>query len=156
MTDTEISQMLLTAQVGRLGLCKNDRPYVVPLNFAYENGHLYFHCADTGSKIEFLKGNCSVCFEIDEYVATIVEPIPCNCSAAYRSVIAFGTAEFLTDLQQKTAALRMIVAKYAGNQIAEKLGVRTLDKCRSSHGSRTIVVDVKIEWVTGKHHGVKR
>ena len=38
-----------TAQICRLGLCKDNRPYIVPVNFGYDGEHIYFH---TGPKDE--------------------------------------------------------------------------------------------------------
>jgi nitroimidazol reductase NimA-like FMN-containing flavoprotein (pyridoxamine 5'-phosphate oxidase superfamily) len=70
-------------------------------------------------------------------------------------VIAFGTAQILTDLEEKTTGLRLIVAKYAGRENAEKLETKTVDGYRSPQGSKTIVVDVTIERITGKRCGVE-
>ena len=155
MTDTEVDMTLRTAMVGRLGICRNGQPYVVPVNFAYENGHVYIHCADVGMKIEFLQGNPSVCFEVDEHLKTMAAPMVCDYETAYRSVIAFGTARILTDLKEKTVGLKSIVAKYAGRENAERLVSKTVDGYRSPQGSKTTVVQITIERITGKSYGVK-
>jgi nitroimidazol reductase NimA-like FMN-containing flavoprotein (pyridoxamine 5'-phosphate oxidase superfamily) len=150
LTKAETEQILRTALVGRLGLSHDNQPYVVPLNFVYENGHIFFHSAETGMMIDYLRTNPSVCFEVDEYIATVPGPIPCKFSTAYRSVIVFGTGRVLTDLDEKTAALRLQVAKYAGRKHAEQLTTAEVDEYRSSLGSKTTVVDVSIERATGK------
>jgi len=152
MDKKEIHELLQTAQVGRLGLCRNNQPYIVPLNFAYENGHIYFHCADTGMKVEFLQGNSLVCFEVDEFIETMIAAVACSSDTAYRSVIAFGKARILNNLQEITDALRLIVAKYAGNEDAQKLEARVVDEHRSSEGAKTIVVDMTVDQITGKHN----
>ena len=36
-------------------------PYVVPMNFGYENGVLYLHSGPEGSKLEMLEHNNNVC-----------------------------------------------------------------------------------------------
>jgi nitroimidazol reductase NimA-like FMN-containing flavoprotein (pyridoxamine 5'-phosphate oxidase superfamily) len=150
-TKEEVDQILRTANVGRLGLSKNNQPYVVPLNFFYdETGHIYVHSAESGMMIEFLISNPTVCFEVDEYIATIPDEFTCKFDAAYRSVIVFGTARILTDLEQRTNALKLIVAKYAGREHAEALDTVMVDKYRSSLGSETTVIDMTIERVTGK------
>jgi nitroimidazol reductase NimA-like FMN-containing flavoprotein (pyridoxamine 5'-phosphate oxidase superfamily) len=155
MIEAEVDKTLRTARVGRLGLCRNGQPYVVPINFAYENGRIYFHCADVGMKIEFLRDNPSVCFEVDEHHGIMAAPMVCNYDTAYRSVIASGTARILTDLKEKTVGLKSIVAKYAGRENAEKLESKTVDGYRSPQGSKTIVVEITIERITGKSYGVK-
>ena len=152
MIKSEIDQLLRTAKIGHLGVCLNNQPYIVPLNFAYENNHIYFHCADSGQKIQFLRNNPSVCFEVAECNATTTGLTLCDSDTAYRSVVAFGTARIVTNLEEKTTALRSIVAKYMGDERARDLGSRTVDKYRSSQGSATTVVKITIEHMTGKHN----
>jgi len=154
MTETDIDKLLRSALVGRLGLCKDNEPYVVPLNYAYEKNHIYFHCAETGTKMEYLHQNPAVCFEVDEHITTMTAPVPCDCSTVYRSVIVFGTAQIVTDLEEKAAALRLIVTKYVGIENAQKLGTATVDRYRSGHGSKTMVVKITIKVITGKHYGI--
>lgn len=158
MEETETLELLQTAQVGRLCLSRNDEPYVVPVNFAYENGHVYVHCAETGMKIDFVRSNPRVCFEIDERFGTLAAPVMCGYDTAYRSVIVFGTARLLTDLDEKTSAMRLIAVKYAlGKDVeaANKLGATTMDKYRSSLGSPTTVIDITVERMSGKHYGTE-
>ncbi len=152
MTQAEAEDILKTVKVGRLGMSRNGRPYVVPLYFAYDNRHIYFHCADTGLKIKFLHSNPSVCFEVDEHIATLTAPMACNCDAAYRSVIVFGTARILTNLEEKVDAMRLITAKYIGGDKTTTIRSELVDKYRSPHGSKTVVVDIEIEQMTGKNN----
>ncbi len=60
-----IEDVLSRALVCRLALCENDRPYIVPLCFGYEDNALYFHCAQQGKKLDILRKNNNVCFEVD-------------------------------------------------------------------------------------------
>jgi hypothetical protein len=156
MIEADVDTMLQTTLVGRLGLCCGSQPYVIPINFAYHKGHIYFHCADVGMKIQYLRNNPIVCFEVDEHVGTVEAPVICNYETAYRSVVAFGRATILADHEKKTTALRLIVAKYAGNENAQKLETRTVEKYRSPKGSETVVVDIKIEKVTGKRYSTEQ
>lgn len=152
MTTAEAEDVLRCVKVGRLGMCRNDQPYVVPLYFTYDNGHIYFHCADAGLKIEFLHSNPSVCFEADEHVATTTAPVACNCDAAYRSVIVFGTARILTSLKEKVDAMRLIAGKYMGEEPNIAIKPELVDRYRSQQGSKTVVVDIAIEQITGKRN----
>jgi uncharacterized protein len=152
MTNSEINDVLRSAKVGRLGLYDVGYPYVVPVNFAFETGHIYFHSADVGTKMGLMKENPSVCFEVDQYIRTIEASSLCGYDTAYRSVIAFGKARILEDAEEKAKALRLIVSKYARPEEARKLETRIVEAHRSSHGSRTIVVDILIQQMTGKHH----
>ncbi len=53
--EAEIQEILEKGLVCRLGLYDGQYPYVVPLNYGYRNGCMYFHCAREGRKIDILK-----------------------------------------------------------------------------------------------------
>ncbi len=152
MIESEIDDVLRSAKVGRLGLYDAGYPYVVPVNFAFETGHIYFHSADVGTKMGLIKENPSVCFEVDQYIRTVEASRLCGYDTAYRSVIVFGKARILEDAEEKAKALRLIVSKYTRPEEARKLETRTVETHRSSHGSRTVAVDILIQQMTGKHH----
>ncbi len=50
-----IEEIISKAKVCRLAMSLDDQPYLVPLNFGYKNKTLYFHCANTGLKLDILK-----------------------------------------------------------------------------------------------------
>ena len=150
----EITNIMNRAQVGRLGLSMNEQPYVVPVNFAFEQGRIYFHCADTGMKLDFLHNNTRVCFEVDENLGTVPGSVPCLFGTAYRSVIAFGLARLLSDSEEIARAARLITMKYAGKEMAEKITSAVTETHRSSIGSRLVVVEIKVENITGKHREI--
>jgi nitroimidazol reductase NimA-like FMN-containing flavoprotein (pyridoxamine 5'-phosphate oxidase superfamily) len=113
----QIDEILENAQVGRLAVSMDNRPYVVPMNFVYYQGKVYFHCAHEGQMISYLKANSQVCFEVDES-----EPIPnvdpCEFTFKYRSVIADGRVRFIESVQEKRAVLALFVQKYDKGKIA--------------------------------------
>ena len=59
-----IESVIRHAQVCRLAMARDSQPYLVPLCFGYEPGAIYLHCAREGMKLDFLRANSSVCFEI--------------------------------------------------------------------------------------------
>ena len=61
----EIESIIQSAQVCRIGLSEDNVPYVVPMNFGYKDNCLYFHCAKAGKKIDVIRQNNKVCFEMD-------------------------------------------------------------------------------------------
>jgi nitroimidazol reductase NimA-like FMN-containing flavoprotein (pyridoxamine 5'-phosphate oxidase superfamily) len=73
-----------SATVCHLGLADGGEPYVVPVNFGYANDCLYFHSAQSGHKIDLLKRNPRVCFEIDTDLQ-ILKTEKNNCQVNYRS-----------------------------------------------------------------------
>ena len=150
----EIAKILNDAQVGRLGLSMNEQPYVVPVNFAFDHERIYFHCAETGMKLDFLRNNAHVCFEVDEHLGTVPGATPCLFGTPFRSVIAFGVARILSDPEERARAARLITMKYAGKEVADKITAEMTETYRSSRGSQLVVVEIKVESITGKHREI--
>jgi uncharacterized protein len=65
MTMEECNAMLAHASVGRLGCSFENQPYVIPINFAFDNGYLYVF-STLGQKIEWMRANPKVCVQADE------------------------------------------------------------------------------------------
>lgn len=84
-------------------------PYGVPLNYAYEGGKLYFHCATTGHKLDAIKNESKVCFTVID----ADDVLPAEFNTLYRSAIVFGNARIITDENEMKDALRIIIGKYS-------------------------------------------
>jgi nitroimidazol reductase NimA-like FMN-containing flavoprotein (pyridoxamine 5'-phosphate oxidase superfamily) len=139
----EIEKIIKKAQVCRLGLVDGDEPYVVPVFFGYEKNALYFHSALEGRKIDLLKRNNKVCFEIDTDVEVITTERACGFTAKYRSVIGVGRAYILDNDNEKIHGLNVLMKQYAEGEFSfpkEKL-------------ERALVVRIDIESITGKQSG---
>jgi len=116
LTDPEeIEAILRDADVVRLGLCRDGRPYVVPLAFGYEKGRLYFHSAPEGTKLEIIAANPRVCFEADVDRDLVTGEEACRWSFHYRSVVGFGTAAVVSDRAEKRRGLELLMAHYGGS-----------------------------------------
>ena len=92
----------------------NNRPYVLPFNFGYNNGVVYLHSSKKGLKIDILKSNPSVCiaFSTDHQLRFQSEQMACSYSMKYRSVLAFGKVEFIDDIDQKVEFLNVVMSHY--------------------------------------------
>lgn len=113
--DREIVIGLLNAcHVGRLGTIGRDGfPMVKPLNFAYEDGKIYFHSALEGEKIDDIKRDRRVCFEADLPIALVQSKgSPCRAEYLYRSVIIKGRARPIEDPSEKLHGLKLLMRKY--------------------------------------------
>ena len=115
----EMEKILERALVGRLGLADDGEPYVVPLNFVYADGRIFFHTGLEGRKLEIIKKNPRVCFEVDEQLEVVINEQACLSTAYYRSVIAWGAARLLEETDEKMKALEQLVKKYAGDKKCE-------------------------------------
>lgn len=113
--DTEdLCEILQVARVCRIGMAVNSVPYIVPVSFAYADGSLYFHSAKQGRKIDMLKRNPNVCFEVTSEDAIVSAPRACAWGASYRCVMGTGVARFLEEPAEKQRALDLVMLKYGG------------------------------------------
>lgn len=80
-----LNQLINSATVCRLGLARENTPYIVPLSFGFKDNVLYFHSAAEGKKIEVLKVNPNVCFEFDLNVELLQAERPCKWGMKYQS-----------------------------------------------------------------------
>lgn len=121
-----IDQILAQAQVCRLGLCRDNQPYIVPLSFGYDGQCLFFHTALEGRKIDYMIANPRVCFELEHEVHLVShETNPCQWSFSFYSVIGFGRLEELKEPKEQMHALNQIMRHYSGrawNFTEEALG----------------------------------
>jgi len=140
----EIVAILQQAPVLRLGLCSEDEPYVVPLSFGYLDGCLYLHSAKEGKKIEMIRANPRVCFEIEVDVEVIRADQPCDWGMKFTSVIGFGTASILEDPEERKRGLDAIMEHYS-SQSAQSYPDSILE--------HTAVIRVRIEEMGGKRSG---
>ena len=125
-----IRELLDAAHVGRLGTVSADgSPMIKPLNFVYEEGRIYFHTALAGEKMEDIRRDGRVVFEVDQPIAyTRGGTDPCSAKYLYKSVIIKGRASLCEDRVEKLHALKCLMEKYQpeggyGDIPEEKLAV---------------------------------
>lgn len=141
ITETaDIEQILQQGQVCRLGFADRNVPYIVPMNYGYQDSALYFHSAPEGRKIDLIRANPLVCFEVDELVKMNKAANACDWGASFKSVIGTGTARLLETLAEKKAGLDIIMAHYSG---------RSFDY-PDENLAKTAVIQVTIHEMTGK------
>lgn len=88
-------------------------PYGVPLSLARKDERVfYFHCADEGEKIDCLKSNPVVSLSAVSRCTPHFEPDTHNYTELYRSAIAIGTAEIVTENIEKIEGLRLICERF--------------------------------------------
>ena len=114
VTDPEqILHILDTAKVLNLGLSQNDEPDVVPMNYGYtmEEGKLtlYLHSAVKGKKLDMIRANPNVFFEIESGVQAFEGVLPCQYGMVYSSVMGNGTARIIEDVEEKIEAMKFLM-----------------------------------------------
>lgn len=151
ITDQEqIDSFLQQAKVGHLGMTDSTEPYIIPLNFCWHNGHIYFHGADSGRKIEMINGNNNVCFSVCEEYGTIADPVPAHVDTAYMSVFMSGKIERVTVPEEMRDAMQAMLDKYVPGYFSEPLPLQHVLKYRSSMGSVTAIFRITPHTVTAK------
>lgn len=140
----EIKQILSRASVCRIAMTEGVHPYIVPMNFAFENNDLYFHSATTGKKIDILKKNPQVCFEVDVPGDLVKNAVACLWGMKFKSVIGFGRAYFIESKNEKKQALDILMKKYSGQ-----------DSCSYSDEAldKVLIIGIKIDNISGKRSG---
>lgn len=115
----------------RLGLNEEGGAFILPLNFAYDDSDeglfLYFHGAREGKKLELIKSQEQVGFEMDTKHELAASPDPCACSYLYQSIIGKGEVALVEHSEEKEAALKLIVKRYTGRD-AETIPSTALEK----------------------------
>ena len=113
-------------------------PYALPINYVYDNGYIYVHSASQGHKIDALKRNpkCSLCI-VDKG-----DIIPEEFTSYFRSVIAFGEAEFVMSEEAKIAALRLLCEKYSP-------GLNPMDEINKSMHA-VMIIRIRLDRISGK------
>jgi nitroimidazol reductase NimA-like FMN-containing flavoprotein (pyridoxamine 5'-phosphate oxidase superfamily) len=140
---TEIENIIRRASVCRLGLCENKYPYIVPLCFGYKDNVLYFHSAPDGRKLDILRKNNNVCFEIDIDNVLVKAEKACDCGMKYKSVFGFGKAIMIDDTEAKCKALDIIMDNYSKRSF----------EYPTEAVKNTVIIKVEIESMTGKKSG---
>ncbi|MBW5446076.1 pyridoxamine 5'-phosphate oxidase family protein [Cohnella sp. CFH 77786] len=152
--NAKIQRFLDLAKTGFLGLSSDDVPYVVPLNFLWRDGAVYFHGAAEGRKVSVMERNTRACFTVSEEYGTIADPVPANTDTAYMSVIIDGTVEPVTDLSEATEAMQGMLDKYVPGYYDKPLARIHVEKYVSSMGSRTAVFKLVSSSVSAKEKEV--
>ena len=138
-----IEDIIQNSKICKLGLSLNNQPYIVPLNFGYEDNVLYLHSAISGRKIDIIRQNNNVCFEMDTKTEIVEGKTSCHWTMHYQSVIGFGKASIIEDNTEKAKALKIIVKHYS--DVESNFPEAALNI--------TAVIKVKIETITAKQNG---
>ena len=88
-------------------------PYGVPLSLARtDDKTFYFHCAMEGEKLDCIAANPTVALSAVTKCAPTVGPKDGSFTLQYKSAMAIGKAEIVTDKNEKIEALRAICLRF--------------------------------------------
>ncbi len=145
ITDKSVIDEILTkSRICRFGFVDEGEAYIVPLNFAFSEGNIYVHSAHSGRKMDIIRRNDKVSFEVEYYSEIVEAEKACNWTAKYRSAMGKGTITIEDDKKSKINGLNLIMRKYGakGDLVYDEGSL-----------SRMTLLKLKIESVTGKQSG---
>ncbi|MBN1116407.1 MAG: pyridoxamine 5'-phosphate oxidase family protein [Bacteroidales bacterium] len=115
-SEETITDILQRAEVIRIGLYDGEEPYIVPMNYGFvktEKGfEFYMHCAQEGRKIEIIRENPKVCFEIDIDHELKSAPKACGWTMTFKSLMGTGTISILDGNDDKKTGLGIVMDHY--------------------------------------------
>ncbi|MCD7977459.1 MAG: pyridoxamine 5'-phosphate oxidase family protein [Tannerellaceae bacterium] len=115
----EIENVIRACKVCYVGMADTDgNPYVIPMNFGYQDGVICLHSAQEGRSISILERNPRVCitFCTDPALAYQHEQVACSYRMRGSSVLGWGNVEFVEDMEQKREMLNILMKQYSGRE----------------------------------------
>lgn len=117
----EIKDILNLCKTCHVAMVEENIPYIVPLSYGYEiEGNtltLYLHSAKEGRKIDILRKNNQVCYEMSDEGEPLHAETPCNSGYYFSSIIGFGEVIFIEDEEEKCKALTKMFAQQTGKEV---------------------------------------
>jgi uncharacterized protein len=113
----DLEKIIRKADVCRIAMANDNIPYVVTLNFGYSNvpeRKLYFHCAREGKKLDMIKRNNYVCFEMDIDHEIYSGTNGCDWGMKFSSIIGYGNIVIVTNRDERLSGMNCIMEHYGG------------------------------------------
>lgn len=140
-----LKKILKLSKYVTVALAKNNQPYLVSLSCGYdESGNsLYFHCANDGKKIDYLKTNNVVWGQalFDEGYQDD------DCDHFFATVHFRGRVTFIRDIGQKRKAVECMIRHLNSNPEV------MMAKTKPERLAETTFGRIDIDFMSGKKHG---
>jgi nitroimidazol reductase NimA-like FMN-containing flavoprotein (pyridoxamine 5'-phosphate oxidase superfamily) len=100
LSEEEIENLLKRQVIGRIACHTEGNIYIVPTNYIYDGTSIISH-ATQGKKIEMMRINPEVCFEVEDIQSVF----------RWQTVIAWGRFEEITDPKERGRAMQGLIHK---------------------------------------------
>lgn len=99
--------IIKAAKYAVIALCRQNEPYIVAMSYGFDETKdtFYFHGADKGQKIDFIKDNPNACLTIiqdDGYEDG-------ECAHAYRSIVCRGQMSLVDGQDERVYAIETMI-----------------------------------------------
>lgn len=101
LVEEEARALLSASRIGRLGCIDNGEPYVVPINYVFEEGSIYSHSLP-GRKIDAMRAHPRACLQVDQIADDF----------HWRSAIAYGDFEEIRVSSDRRSILGKLLARF--------------------------------------------
>ena len=136
LLEEETRALLNFAKVGRLGCVVDGEPYIVPINYLFEDGAIYGHSLP-GRKLEALRAHPRACLQVDEI----------RDDFNWRSAIAYGNFEEIRVPSERKSILGKLLARFPLLTPVESLIVD------DANAPDSVVFCIRIDRITGMAEG---
>lgn len=130
-----------------LGLCNDNKPYIVPMNFGFENNDgkifIYLHGAKEGKKHDMILKNSNICFDAVCSYKTLESDEACKWSAQYQSVIGEGIISIVENDDEKIKGMDCIMKHY---------GFKGKPAYQAQALAAVRILKIEVASITGKQH----
>jgi nitroimidazol reductase NimA-like FMN-containing flavoprotein (pyridoxamine 5'-phosphate oxidase superfamily) len=104
-----VTAILDEALICHVGFALDGRPWVFPTTFARIDDRLYLHGAAANFALKSLAGGAEACVTVTHIDGLVLARSAFHHSMNYRSVMLFGPATAVTDVDEKRSAVLAIV-----------------------------------------------
>ncbi|OMP75194.1 MULTISPECIES: pyridoxamine 5'-phosphate oxidase family protein [unclassified Chitinophaga] len=144
LSDQQMHTILQQNMMGRIGCSSNSRVLVVPVCYAYNGKAIIAHSAE-GMKINMMRNNPEVCFEVDVI----------NSITNWQSVIIWGQYQEILDEKERFYSIKYLMSRLLQFTEAEKVHHSTAIVGEEENGHfnaniRPVVYRISIEEMTGR------
>ena len=132
LSESEARDLIADGRIGRLGCVDNGEPYVVPINYVFEDGSIYSHSLP-GRKIDVLRAHPRACLQVDEI----------ENNFEWRSVIAYGNFEEIRVPSDRRSILSKLLGRFPLLTPVESV------MAQDASAPDSIVFRIRIDRITG-------
>ncbi|MFS8084731.1 MAG: pyridoxamine 5'-phosphate oxidase family protein [Acidobacteriota bacterium] len=132
MDDRETRELITTGKVGHLGCVVKGEPYVVPINYLFEDDSVYGH-STMGRKIRALRTHPRACLQVDRIEGDF----------HWRSAIAFGDFEEIHQEPERAQVMGKLLKRFPLLTPVESVSSKHTEL------SEVIVFRIRVNRVTG-------
>jgi nitroimidazol reductase NimA-like FMN-containing flavoprotein (pyridoxamine 5'-phosphate oxidase superfamily) len=136
LLEEEARELLMSTKIGRLGCVDNGEPYVVPINYVFEDGSVYSHSLP-GRKIDILRAHSRACLQVDDI----------DDDFNWRSAICYGDFEEILLPSERRAILRKLLSRFPLLTPVESV------MAQDASAPDSVVFRLRIDRITGVAEG---